>query len=776
MPIRPFSARRPDHFIAMSHPPRAKRRRSGRSRSGLWPANVTLMGLAVACGLLTVYPAVAQAPEPTGAEQEPTLLDAENVVYDQEKGVVTATGAVELSQGRRTARADKMTYDRNTKIVTASGNVRLVEPSGDIVFADYAELTDDMRDAFVEHVKVLMTDNGRMVGNEGERRGGRLFRLNRGVYSPCELCADDPQRAPLWQVRAARVVHDKEEQEVRYRDVFLEMFGVPVVYTPYLSHPDPTVDRRSGFLAPNYGTTKDLGTFVTTHYYIDIAPDQDATMELGYTAKQGPIIGGEYRKRFEDGQINLTGSVTNSDLVGVNNDDKGKSVRGFILGRGRFDIDENWRWGFDIYRASDRRYLREFYRIRDDILNSRAFVEGFHGRNYTGINAYAFQDMRFGNSTQEPLVLPSMVYSAFGEPGGTLGGRWSFDADLRSIHRDGGPNSTRFVARPGWRRELVSGVGLITTVEASAMVAFHAYDDYDGTDDSISNPRSGDEVRLFPRGSVEARYPFVRYGETTQQVIEPKVALSFAPSIDNEDVPNEDSIAVSFDTSNLFLPSRYAGLDRLDTGVQVTYGVKWGIQGYESGEASVFVGQTYHLTDENDYPVDSGLSRKASDFVSRLTLQPASWLDIDYRNRFDSESLRARVHSVTASVGDPDLTLWGNYSFRDQAWNSARNALTHSSYAGMGVYGRLNENWSLGVAHTQAFSSDPGPRATGATLSYQDECLLFQTVLQRDFTSTTGDEEEGTSMFFRLVFKNLGEFKSPNFGSLVFPTKSEESN
>lgn len=139
--------------------------------------------------LEVVVPASGPAAGPSSGQPQdpPVLLGADTVTFDETNSLVTASGNVELSQGPRTVHADTITYNQKTKVVIASGNVRLVEPSGDILFSNYAELTDDMRDAFVENVRVLMTDNSRMAGNEGERRGGRLIRLNRAVYSPCEL-------------------------------------------------------------------------------------------------------------------------------------------------------------------------------------------------------------------------------------------------------------------------------------------------------------------------------------------------------------------------------------------------------------------------------------------------------------------------------------------------------------------------------------------------------------------------------------------------------------
>lgn len=762
MPVRFFLAGRPQRSLISAA--------SGDAR----PSRLRLLAAALAAGLFAAgTPMAADAPE--GKKQEPTLLDAEQVVYDEQTGVVTATGAVELTQGPRTVRADKMTYNKNTKVVTAVGHVRMREPTGDFIFADYAELTDDLKEAFVDNVRVLMTDNGRMAGNEGERRGGRLMRVNRGVYSPCDLCKEDPNRAPLWQVRAARVVHDKEEKDVRYRDAFLEMFGLPVAYTPYLSHPDPTVDRRSGFLAPTYGTKKDLGTFIRTSYYYDIAPDQDATVEMAAYTNQMPLLGGEYRKRFEDGKLQLSGALTQSELIGQNKVSKGDKLRGYIAAKGLFDIDDTWRWGVDAARSTDKDFLKRYYGVREDILTSRAFVEGFDGRNYAAVNAYTFQDMRVNNAVHEPLVLPRAIYSAVGEPGSLLGGRWSLESQTLTLGRDGGPNMTRLSVMPGWRRDLYSSAGFITTVDASVLAAFYSYDQYDRPDVPGTTRESDTQMRLFPRGSVEAKYPFVRYGESVQQIIEPKVALSFAPNINNDAVPNEDSLDVAFDTTTLFMSSRYTGIDRLDTGAQATYGVRWAVNGYNSGSASIFLGQSYRLSEDTDYPTWSGLATKKSDYVTRITFEPANWLDVDYRGRYDSESGRARVHSLTMSGGVPELNAYTNFSYRDQAPNQSRDALIHSSNMSFGGNAVLNGHWVLSAAHIHAFSSDPGPRTTLGVLSYNDECLLFQTILRRDHTTNVTDSVEGSTIYFRFVFKNLGEFKSPSFGSLLFGSSSTSS-
>lgn len=756
-----------------------RRRADRKARKILKPALMTgLLGLAVVCSAVLVRHAAAQAPAAGAQKQEPVLLVADSVTFDEETGIVTATGNVELSQDARTVRADTITYNQKTKVVTASGNIRLVEPTGEILFADYAELTDDLRDAFVSNIRLLMTDDGRMAGTEGERRGGRMTRINRAVYSPCELCKEDPTRAPLWQIRAVRVVHDNEAKEVRYRDAVLELFGLPVAYTPYLSHPDPTVERRTGMLAPVTGRSSDLGMFLRTYTYIDIAPEQDATIEVTKFGRESLLLGGEYRRRFEKGNLLLSGSVTRGDLTDANDNFKRKDWRGHIAGRGLFDIDDTWRWGFEGQRASDYTYLRRYFDFRDqDILTSKAFVEGFRGRNYAAVTAYSFQDLRYNNTTQEPLVLPEGVYSAYGEPGGLLGGRWSLDAGVLSIIRPDGPSTRRFSVAPGWRRDIVSSLGFVTTLNTSVLMAGYQTNDYDRPDRPGTTREANNRFRFFPEADITVRYPFVRYGESSSQLIEPIGQFRAAPHVSNNlEVPNEDSVDVEFDETNLFTPSRYTGIDRLEGGLRATYGLRAATWFNSGPYASLFLGQSYRFSDGTDYPYGSGLETKSSDYVGRVELVPGSWFDVNYAFRLDHDTLEPRRHALTASTGYGGFRIYTNYTYLDQFTDPYTRSQSEIEQATFGASLRLGQYWSASLAHVQAYNPEPGPRTSIGVLTYQDECFTFDTVLRRDFTDAPGDVDSGTTIYFRLVFKNIGEFKSPTLSGGIFGGRTDQSS
>jgi len=131
---------------------------SGERSRHLRTRRAWLASTALAVALIVAAPASAQGLLDTlssGAGGEnPVLFEADSVDFEQDTGVVIATGNVEISQGERVLFADRVTYDRNSGRVTASGNIRLLEPSGDVLFADAVELEDEFKEGVVRGLRI----------------------------------------------------------------------------------------------------------------------------------------------------------------------------------------------------------------------------------------------------------------------------------------------------------------------------------------------------------------------------------------------------------------------------------------------------------------------------------------------------------------------------------------------------------------------------------------------------------------------------------------------
>jgi LPS-assembly protein len=221
---------------------------------------------------------------------EPLYLQADQLIYDTRGNRVIAQGNVEIYYNNYILTADQVIYDQGTNTLTAEGNAQLKDPNGSITRADRFEALDDFRDAFVQSLSVITQDDTRIAAERATRREGNINEYERAKFTPCK---NDPGQPPLWCIGAARIIHDQQAATIPYQDAQFELFGVPVLYVPYFQHADPSVKRRSGFLAPTFSQSSTLGTSVEIPYYWAIAPNYDLTFHPRYFSKEGVLWQGD---------------------------------------------------------------------------------------------------------------------------------------------------------------------------------------------------------------------------------------------------------------------------------------------------------------------------------------------------------------------------------------------------------------------------------------------------------------------------------------------------
>src|SRR6202030_528931 len=210
------------------------------------------------------------------------LVQANEIRYDYNNLLVSAVGNVQIYYNGATIEADKVIYDQRSKRLHAEGNARLTEADGKVSYGELLDLSDDYRDGFIDSLR---------------------------VETACEPCRDDPRKPPLWQVKAARIIHNESEKMMYFEDARIEFFGVPLAWLPYFSAPDPTVKRKTGFLMPIVSTSSAYGLGIETPYYLALAPNYDATISPRITTTQGPLLRGEWRQRLDDGDVIIRGAA-----------------------------------------------------------------------------------------------------------------------------------------------------------------------------------------------------------------------------------------------------------------------------------------------------------------------------------------------------------------------------------------------------------------------------------------------------------------------------------
>jgi len=745
-------------------------------------------------------PAAAQLNSGTSSQADqnaPIVFRADEVEYDEQLALTVARGHVEISQSGRVLLADTVSYNQRTDTVTASGNVSFSQPTGEIVFADFMELRDAMSEGFAKNVRMLLADRSRLAANTARRTNGNRTELRRGVYSPCDLCKNDPSAPPAWQLKAREIDHNKELQLIEFRDATMEIDGWPVFYSPYISAPDPSVKRASGFLIPSIGGSNTLGANVTIPYYWVLGPDKDLTLTPRFMTQAGALLTADYRERFGNGILDALASVNHSNVgSGSSSSNVGEQWRGQINEHSVFDLDETYRTGLDVQRVSDQTFLTRFG-FGNPLLNamtSRGYLEGFEERASTDINTYAFQPLLpgIGDSTQ-PIVLPVANRNWQSQPD-ALGGRWNLNGNLLDIVREVGTQTRRLSLGSEWNRTFNDGLGgqynfsaglrgdgywinnLSPVSNPDLPSAFFSVDKQPAAAPTATNFLTG---RAFPQVGLVWRYPLVHRGEAMTELIEP-IAGGFAgPSSGNRrNIPDEDSLSFSFSDSDLFRRDRLAGYDILDTGQRVDYGTKLGLYDNDGGSYRLLIGQSYRAQPNLFLPPGSGAEKRLSDVVGRVVLSPVSYLDLIYRFRFDASPLADRVQQVGMNAGPQSLRVSGSFIYLPPQLQS--EVVTNPATGQNVLYGKreqLNFNvtakltryWSLQGSQTVNLTNSTTfvngvatPSSAGASLYaslsaiYQDECMAFiGSVTQSGIRN--GDVTPGVSVLFSVVFKNLGE-------------------
>ena len=698
-----------------------------------------------------------------GGGGEPVVLTADELSYDRERRVVTASGNVELSRGERRLLADRLRYDETTNRVHARGNIVLIEATGDAVFGDEMEVTGDLREGFVEGVSALLADDSRMAGARGTRREGNITEVERAVYSPCEVCPEG-RGSPLWQIRAQRVIHDQAARTLTYRHAVLEFFGIPVAYTPYFSHPDPTVERKSGFLAPQFGSDTELGLTVQTPYYWTLAPNRDFTFSPLFTTNAGGALAVEARDLQTFGRTILRGSAAYTEEYGQDGSARGdEGLRGNIEGTGRYTIDERHRAGFRLDLASDNTYLRRYNIKNSNILENHAYLERIEDLDYWGLNGWGFQGLR--SSDQQDLIPIALPFAVTRLRSGPLqwGSHWTLDASALALTRAAGRDTRRLSTEGGWELPWIGTMGDVWNLRLSLRGDAYQTEgsqteiDPDGTGESADPQVTG---RLLPRATLDWGLPLVGSLGGWQHTLEPVVSLSLAPPGGNDDqIPNEDSLEFEFDETNLLEPDRFPGLDLYEGGSKITWALRFGAFGPDVWNVNGIVGQSVRFTNEQVFPENSGLDQQVSDWVGRLEVRPADWLDVAWRFRLAREDLELARNDVTLGLGPPRLRLNLKYlklasetSRRDPDQQFGREELI------AGVRVQVLDSLALAAQVRRDLNEDE-PVTNTYGLVYTHPCLVLVAGLQQDFTEQ-GELDQPITFTVRLALRNLGQVQA----------------
>ncbi len=711
-------------------------------------------------------------------EKLPLYLQGDQLIYDTKGNRVIARGNVEIFYEDNQLTADEVIYDQGASTLNAVGNVILKEKNGNIVRAERYTLTDDFRDGFVQSLSIISKDESRITAERGERREGNVTQFTNASFTACK---SDNGMPPLWCIGASKVTHNQADQTIYYQDAQFKLFGQPVFYLPYFQHPDPTVKRRCGFLAPSYASSGDLGYSVEVPYYFALSPNYDFTFHPAYLSKQGILYQGAWRHKIVDGQYTIKAAGIDQDASKLSGPSANRTDldgwRGSIESKGEYSISSWWKAGWDATLESDDTF-RRFYKLDSILLTDRvntAYVNGQSERSYLGASLYHFGGLLVNDTAQSGSYVHPIIDHNYVFTDPVLGGELRWDSNMLSFTRQNGDALNRDASinkattELKWRRRMIDQFGITYTPFGELRGDVYQYNNYTDTvtglsfnDDTVTRGRA--------TGGVTVAYPWVANSSVGSHVVEPiGQVVTRQDAISQRNLPDEDAKSLVFDDTNLFETDKFSGFDRLETGTRVNAGVQYTFQANSGGFVRVLAGESFHLKGDNPYAdpgrdpdgrfvhsPTSGLETDRSDYVLGLYVAPIDSFRFLAQSRFDEQSGELRREDLSARFLYGPMSAQTTYTFT--AADPSRG-LEISQQDIIGQIGlQLTDRWS--VMAGLRYDIDASQRLLDSLqIRYLDECFMLSVTYEETFiTDARREIVPDQTVMLRFELKNLGGF------------------
>lgn len=743
-------------------------------------------------------------------------LEADELENDEVNNIIIARGSVEGRYQDKTIRADKIRYDVSTGQVFAIGNVVLVNADGSSQYADKLELSDELEAGTATNFLARFPTGGRLASAFAARKTDSGIELYNAYYTACEACrVNGKTKKPSWRLKARKVTQDKDSKSIRYRDAVFEFKGVPVFYTPYLAHPDPSVGRASGLLMPFIGMSGSKGLNFRAPYYFALSDYSELTVTPRIFQNVNPVLGAQYRRQFFSGEFNLEGSFTYasffdnkgntiSDLDFFRNPEEsleGKKWRSHFFTDGQFDINEQWKWGFQAGYATDDNYINRYdfseirpafglYQADNRRLMQQLFVAGQNDTFRFSTSAFGNVSLRTRvrrnidnadpllnnfnellvsreNDSILPVIAPKIELTKyFKDP--LIGGRLKLSGDATLLTREIGTDYTRATTSLDWQKTWVAPAGI--EIKPFAMGRFDYFKlQAENANLTAAQQESFDFTRSLGQVGADIRWPFLKAGEKVNWILEPRVQLtqSFGEGKRNNflltDTNNntvslfQDSIDIDLDQALIWNPNKTTGYDLWQKGFRADVGgsiiADWG----DFSRANLFIGQSFQNGKDLDvFGATSGLGTKTSDVVGQLEINLGKRFSSSTRVRYNTTNSAFRRLDTSFNYSGERISATTRYYRLDSQTALSLPTDIPSEEVSGSLTVKLIDNWSTRYTLFRDLDKQV-TRRQNLSLIYNDNCTRIEFVYSKQ-ENDLGLVRRSDSFGIRISLLTLGDF------------------
>jgi len=726
-------------------------------------------------------------------------FSADKLTYSQDNSIIEATGnVVAKNQDGKQIASDKIIYNKITQQLNTYGNSKFSDGKGGTLFAESFEYNLEKKIISAEK-KVKFTDKEKniyyfsrlnaddkfdeIIGydinadlNKENLKSGDKFNefieprfsgksasiknnitiVKEARFTTCKK-NNETDGCAYWNLNAGELIHDKDQKKITYKSASLDLNNIPVLYLPYFAHPDPTVKRESGFLPPTLANLGgDIGSSIKIPYFYPISQSADFTLSPIYYFKQHPLLLGEYREKFKNGDLSLEGGFTQGykGITSTNTDGSRHHVYGNLNLIFNDKILDQTIVNTKIQHVNNPTYLRvnkinstndgfkkNLIKEDDTKLTNEIYLSSFGKTENFNLKTATYRDISVSKSSDEySFLLPELSYSKYSLFDNN---NLNFNSIFKSQNTNTNQNKSTFInnldysTNEFYNNNLGVGYKFLTKINN-----INYYSDYKTPNQNLNN-------QLNPIVGFDASVPFAKINKESEQYIVPRILTRYAPG----KMTNATSNDTTLNTDNIFSINRMNSDELIEKDLSFNLGADWIWQekktnNKEQEKAIISIGQVLKLNRDLDMPTKSSLQKSNSDIVSKINYLSPNNFDFTLKNTFDNQ---------LSHVYYNDFTIKKNFTSSDVNFNfyEKNSHIGNERFAKANLTSYITDNTKLKIESDRNLKTDL-TNSHKLGVENENECIRYGFYLQKNYSSDK-DLKPSTSIYFGVTLLPFGE-------------------
>ena len=672
-------------------------------------------------------------------------LITKNISYDTRKKILSSnSNSIFIDNDGNKIETSMFQYHIADNLFSSVGKIKIIDIKKNKYFLKELYVDTKKNEMIGSDVSVILDQENFGVSKESDPRfvANDIFiskyktDLSKGVFT---VCKKRDGKCPPWTLKAKKITHDKVKKTIYYDHATLKLYDIPIFYFPKFFHPDPTVKRQSGFLAPFFTNSTTVGTGFALPYYWAISDNKDLTFSPKIYTKENVLFLNEYRQAFRNGFLTLDTSYTEGYKNTSSTKTDGSRNHIFADFNLNFNQDESYQSNLHlkIQRTSNDTYFKKHdintALVDSENTNLENEIKYSFSNDDTSfdLTATVYEDLSVDKKSDKyEYILPNIMYGKtfFTEKFGTL----NFTSNALYSKFDTNKNKTFLTNDIIWSpSSYITKKGFMNSFEG--MIRNTNYE----ARKTKEYKNEGTVNELSTVLTYKSSLPLQKDGINYSNFFSPNFMLRYAPG-HMRNLSNKD---VYLRYTNLYSMNKTS---EIEDGLSAILGFDFKINEKVSNESnkekfSLSLGQVFNFDENKDIPSKSSLDQKMSDVVGEINYNFSKIGKIDYKFSIDHNLNELNYNEVSTELNFGKVQF--NLDYLEQ-----QNHIGLEHYVSSGVSLNFNDNNKLTFSTKKNFKTE-STELYNLSYQYAIDCLTAGLAYRREFYQDADLEPKNTLMF-----------------------------